>query len=191
MPIYALNSWFALRFVGVSIYLDTIRECYEAYVLYNFFAYLLAYVRMQPEFERSLLSRAPPGCIFPCCCCRPWRMGPVFLQKCAAGVIAYIVCRPLTTVIALICEAAGVYGNGEIRGDRAYPYLAAVNSFTQGWAMFCLVMFYMAFKHDLAPARPVAKVAVIKAILFFSFWQSVLIAILAHEDIIKVCGEGG
>ena len=45
VPIYAVNSWLALRFVNASIYLDTVRECYEAYVLYNFFAFLLACAR--------------------------------------------------------------------------------------------------------------------------------------------------
>ena len=42
VPIYAVDSWLALRFMGAAIYLDTVRECYEAYVLYNFFSYLLA-----------------------------------------------------------------------------------------------------------------------------------------------------
>lgn len=44
VPIYALDAWFALRFKDARIYLDPIRECYEAYVIYNFFAYLLSYL---------------------------------------------------------------------------------------------------------------------------------------------------
>jgi hypothetical protein len=50
-------------------------------------------------------------------------------------------------------------------------------------------LFYVAFKKDLAPCRPLLKVGIIKAIIFFSFWQAMLIAVLAHFNIIKVkCG---
>ncbi|KAI8798615.1 transmembrane protein 184C, partial [Biomphalaria glabrata] len=44
VPVYALNAWFALRFPKAAIYLDTLRECYEAYVIYNFMAYLLSFL---------------------------------------------------------------------------------------------------------------------------------------------------
>lgn len=36
VPIYALNSWFALVFPHVAFYLNTPRECYEAFVIYRF-----------------------------------------------------------------------------------------------------------------------------------------------------------
>jgi hypothetical protein len=42
VPIYSIDAWFALRFRSAREYLDPIRECYEAYVIYNFFAYLMA-----------------------------------------------------------------------------------------------------------------------------------------------------
>lgn len=43
-PIYALDSWFCLRFINARTYLTPIRECYEAYTIYNFFMYLLRYL---------------------------------------------------------------------------------------------------------------------------------------------------
>ncbi len=103
VPIYAIDSWLALRFTGAAIYLDTIRECYEAYVLYNFFSYLLAcvptgllsvshvtdgwgwggrrFLRQTPGFDASLPERTPPKHMFPFCCFKPWPMGPTFLHK--------------------------------------------------------------------------------------------------------------
>jgi hypothetical protein len=45
VPTYALNSWIVLRFPVTSIYLDTIRECYEAFVIYNFMMYLTSFLK--------------------------------------------------------------------------------------------------------------------------------------------------
>ncbi len=45
VPIYALNSWIVLKFPKTSIYLDTIRECYEAFVIYNFMMYLIHFLK--------------------------------------------------------------------------------------------------------------------------------------------------
>ena len=35
------------------LYLDAIRECYEAYVIYNFFMYLRAYLEDEVREERE------------------------------------------------------------------------------------------------------------------------------------------
>jgi len=68
VPIYAMDSWFALRFKSANIYLDTARECYEAYVIYNFYMYLLTYLRMRPDFDASLEGRPAQKNLFPFCC---------------------------------------------------------------------------------------------------------------------------
>ena len=46
-PIYAIDSWFCLRFMEARTVLTPIRELYEAYTIYNFFMYLLRYLELQ------------------------------------------------------------------------------------------------------------------------------------------------
>ena len=41
------------------------------------------------------------------------------------------------------------YDEGELRYDRGYAYIAMINSFSQMWAIYCLILFYLAFKHGL------------------------------------------
>ena len=48
VPIYAVDSWFSLRFKEARFYIDPVRECYEAFVIYNFYMYLVAY--LEDEF---------------------------------------------------------------------------------------------------------------------------------------------
>jgi hypothetical protein len=43
-------------------------------------------------------------------------------------------------------------------------------------SMYYLVLFYMATKQELQPLKPVPKFLCIKAVIFFSFWQSIVVA---------------
>mmetsp|Transcript_13535 Transcript_13535/g.38503 ORF Transcript_13535/g.38503 Transcript_13535/m.38503 type:complete len:165 (+) Transcript_13535:331-825(+) len=44
VPMYGLCSWFALRFKDAEVFLDTIREFYEAFVIYNFYMFLITFL---------------------------------------------------------------------------------------------------------------------------------------------------
>ena len=46
-------------------------------------------------------------------------------------------------------------------------------------------MFYIAFKKQLAAARPLPKLLVIKAVVFFSFYQSIAISFMVYYGWIK------
>ncbi len=46
-------------------------------------------------------------------------------------------------------------------------------------------MLYLATKDELAPIHPAWKFATIKGVVFFSFWQSVGIAILVKIGVIR------
>lgn len=43
----SLSQWIALKYPSIAIYVDTCRECYEAYVIYNFMIFLLNYLGNQ------------------------------------------------------------------------------------------------------------------------------------------------
>jgi hypothetical protein len=48
-----------------------------------------------------------------------------------------------------------------------------------------LIFFYYATKNELAPIRPVGKFLSVKALVFFTWWQSVCISMLYQMDLIK------
>uniref|UniRef100_A0A3B4WGT5 Transmembrane protein 184C n=1 Tax=Seriola lalandi dorsalis TaxID=1841481 RepID=A0A3B4WGT5_SERLL len=102
VPIYSLDSWLALRYPNLAIYVDTCRECYEAYVIYNFLVFLLNFLSNQyPSLVLMLEVQQQQPHLPPLCCCPPWPMGEVLLFRCKLGVLQYTVVRPVTTVIAL------------------------------------------------------------------------------------------
>lgn len=185
VPIYALNAWFALRFPEAAIYLDTLRECYEAYVIYNFMSYLLSYLCREYNLEEVLTLKDQVHHFFPFCLQPVWPMGNKFIQNCKHGVLQYTIIRPATTSVALITAICGKYDEGDFNIDSAWPYLVFINNASQVWAMYNLVLFYKAVKEELQPINPIPKFLCVKAVVFLSFWQAVLIAGLVKTGVIS------
>jgi len=44
---FLLRSLLTLRFINARLFLDPIRECYEAFVIYNFYMFLIAYLEVR------------------------------------------------------------------------------------------------------------------------------------------------
>lgn len=187
VPIYAVDSWLSLRFKEARFYIDPIRECYEAFVIYNFFMYLVAY--LEDEFgdivayysTKEQVQHLWPikGWI------RPWRMGEEFFWETKRGVLSYVIARPLMTAVSVVANIGGVYCDGAFKADCAYPYVAFVNNCTQMYALYCLVLLYDATHRELSPIRPLPKFIAIKAVVFLTFWQSLFIDMLVDAGIIK------
>ncbi|XP_018572602.1 transmembrane protein 184C [Anoplophora glabripennis] len=184
VPIYAINAWVGLIYPKESVYVDSLRECYEAYVIYNFMKFLLNYLNMEMDLEASLELKPQVKHIFPLCCLPDWEMGREFVHICKHGILQYTVVRPLTTAISFLCKVFDVYGEGQFKANVAFPYLVAVNNVSQFVAMYCLVMFYKASLAELRPMKPLPKFLCIKAVVFFSFFQGVLIDLLVYLNII-------
>ncbi|KAG2436373.1 hypothetical protein HXX76_006680 [Chlamydomonas incerta] len=187
VPIYAVDAWFALRFRRAREYLDPIRECYEAFVIYSFFAYLMAYLQDTLGDVNEHLAKKPQmqhlwGVRW---LLRPWDMGTQFLWECKKGVLNYVILRPICTSLAFITDIFDEYGEGQINFRKSYVYLAAVTNFSQLWALYCLVMLYTAMHQELAPIRPLSKFLCIKAVVFVTFWQSIAIAILVYAGVLR------
>eukprot|EP00124_Ichthyophonus_hoferi_P005628 Ihof_evm4s868 gene=Ihof_evmTU4s868 len=58
VPLYALNSYMSLNFLDIALYLDTLRDCYEAYVLYQFFLLCVSLLDGEQNV-RHVLSHKP------------------------------------------------------------------------------------------------------------------------------------
>ncbi|RYG57113.1 OSTA/TMEM184 family protein [archaeon] len=89
------------------------------------------------------------------------------------------------TAVALL-HTCVVIAQGEFTNfARPYVYFIIILNLSQFWAMYCLVMFYRELKDQLAPLRPFGKFLCVKAVVFFSFWQQMLISGLVFVNVIK------
>ncbi|KAK4762892.1 hypothetical protein SAY86_008660 [Trapa natans] len=72
VPVYALMSFLSLILPDSSIYFNSIREVYEAWVIYNFLSLCLAWVGGPGAVVLSLSGRVlKPSCYLMTCCLPP------------------------------------------------------------------------------------------------------------------------
>jgi hypothetical protein len=178
VPIYSMNAWVALVLPKLGVYLDVCRETYEAFVIYSFMKYLLNYLHYDLNLQQTIDYKPGVNHLFPFCFFGSTSGGRLFLHRCKHGILQYVVVRPLTTLLAVISQLFGVYGEGEYDLYKTYIYLLFVNNISQIMAMYCLVIFYTGYKIELSGIRPLPKFLCIKLVVFFSFFQSVLISFI-------------
>ncbi|CAF1510217.1 unnamed protein product [Adineta steineri] len=184
VPIYAMTSWLSLLFFESAIYMEFVQSCYEAYVIYCFLLLLTKYLGGHRGVEEVFLIQERIKLPLPLCCVNviPSNRWVWYFK---IGLLQYSWITPICAGIAVVLNLAGVYGNGEWTFSRGYPYITIIINISQTLALYSLVAFYTNTKEELKPFKPLPKFIVIKLIVFFIFWQSVLMSGLAAIHILR------
>jgi hypothetical protein len=88
-------------------------------------------------------------------------------------------------VLTLILQAFKKYHDGDFRADGGYLYIMLINNFSISLALYALFLFYSATKQMLKPYNPVIKFLTVKSVIFLTFWQGVLLAVLEKFKVIE------
>ncbi|KAF0733721.1 hypothetical protein Ae201684P_002552 [Aphanomyces euteiches] len=187
VPIYGTTSYWALVFISHKLVFETIRDCYEAFALHSFYYFLLGYLGGPSVLANTLRSKKSIKHKFGVqYFIRTWTMGNKFVRLSTIGILQYIPIKLICSFVTLVTSLLDVYGEGELTNPlRAYPYICLILTLSQSWALYCLVIFYYATADELAPMKPYFKFMAIKMIIFFTFWQSMLISLLEMVGVIS------
>jgi hypothetical protein len=226
-----------MRFHKQAVFIETLRDFYESYVLYSFTQFLIEVLGGEQALILMLKDKSPTRGVHMWglqWCVKPWLMGqPVrredeivlynnkspdsaamlvervfaapsntisttptrrrntrvhwkspFFVRCKFGVLQYVLIKFLCAVAVLFLEYKGWYKEGSFHWNAGYLYICIVTNVSQCWALYCLIFFYYATKTELSPIRPVGKFLSVKALVFFTWWQSVFISVLYQMDMI-------
>lgn len=91
-------------------------------------------------------------------------------------------------VLIVIMKATGTYQQNYIGLGSGYMWLGIVYNISISISLYCLALFWYCLLEDLRPFRPLPKFLCIKIIIFFSYWQGVLLAILVWTGLIPSVG---
>lgn len=178
VPLYAVESWLALRFKFMAVYLEKLRESYESYVIFCFLYYLIALLGDEQAIANKLRAQSVESYKS-----QHWLLSRYFkpldgaelLSRCKFGVFQYVLIKNLLALAICICTYLGYYEEDNFRLDRLYIYQCLLSNLSQCWALYCLLHFYVLAKDDLAPWRPVGKFICVKTVVFFTWWQAIVI----------------
>ena len=191
VPIYAICSWLSLLHRPASLYLDTFRDCYESWVVYNFLNLCLAYVGGPGNVVNRMAGKeVEPSCWAMTCCLPPLPIDGVYIRRCRQGAIQFVLLKPILAGLTMLLTWGGVYGDNEIEADKAYPYITFVYNMSYTLALYALLLFYLGAHDLLKPYKPVMKFVLVKSVIFLTFWQSIVCAILVSDGVLETGADG-
>ena len=190
VPIYAIESWLALTFRQQRIYLEVAREAYEAFVVYSFFRLMVESMGDRGQVVKVCEAKGgaarwlpPSNWVLPASW--RWPMGEVFVWRCERGVFQYVFLRVACAVVALAAELGGALCEGWTEPQScAAPYLNFIIVASQFVAMYCLVLFWHELQAELEPVSALKKLLAVKAVVFLSFFQGLVLAGLIYVGFI-------
>ncbi|XP_047389109.1 transmembrane protein 184A isoform X5 [Sciurus carolinensis] len=182
VPIYAFDSWLSLLLLGgheYYVYFDSVRDCYEAFAIYSFLSLCFQYLGGESAIMAEIRGKPiKSSCVYGTCCLRGMSYSIGFLRFCKQATLQFCMVKPIMAVVTIILQAFGRYRDGDFSVHSGYLYVALVYNASVSLALYALFLFYSATRELLRPFEPVLKFLTVKAVIFLSFWQGMLLAIL-------------
>lgn len=97
------------------MYFDIVRDCYEAYVLYQFFSLLVAYIENttgKVSIEEVLFDKDEQMHPCPLCCLPAFRPGPTFYLVTKQCILQYVIIKPFLALLTALLHYLDVYKEG-------------------------------------------------------------------------------
>eukprot|EP00090_Calanus_glacialis_P045637 TRINITY_DN8602_c0_g1_i1.p1 TRINITY_DN8602_c0_g1~~TRINITY_DN8602_c0_g1_i1.p1 ORF type:complete len:490 (+),score=146.23 TRINITY_DN8602_c0_g1_i1:166-1635(+) len=189
VPLYAFVSWLSLLFFAYDnyyVYFYAVRDCYEAFVIYNFLSLCYEYLGGEGNIMSEIRGKPIKSSYFYWTCClsgQSYNIG--FLRFCKQGTLQFCFIKPVMSVIVIILQAFGFYHDGNWSPSEGYLYTTIIYNISISIALYALFLFYFATKDILRPYDPALKFFSVKAVIFLSFWQGVFLAISEKAGIIS------
>lgn len=186
-PIYAVDSFVGLLdFQGSKAFfmlLESIKECYEALVIAKFLALLYSYLNI--SISKNIVPDGIKGReihhSFPMTLFQPRtvRLDHHTLKLLKYWTWQFVVIRPVCSILMITLQILGMYPNW-----LSWTFTIILN-FSVSLALYSLVLFYHVFAKELKPHKPLTKFMCVKGIVFFCFWQGIVLEILVALGIIR------
>ncbi|XP_058012911.1 transmembrane protein 184A isoform X3 [Ahaetulla prasina] len=188
VPIYAFDSWLSLLLIGSHqyyVYFDSVRDCYEAFVIYSFLSLCFEYLGGESTIMAEIRGKPiVSSCLYGTCCLRGMSYSIGFLRFCKQATLQFCIIKPVMAILTIVLQAFGKYHDGDFNIHNGYLYITIIYNFSVSLALYALFLFYFATMDFLRPFEPVLKFLTIKAVIFLSFWQGMLLAILEKCGVI-------
>lgn len=213
VPIYALTSWLAIICGKYAVYFNLFRDSYESLVLYEFFCLIIHYFDKEaPHYFSNLtittstLQRSggennvrtfvdyfsqygETPWPFPFCFLPNIIPGAKYFGFIKACVTQYVFIKPVLSFLAVLLHMKAYYHTGYFVINDAYLWITVICNISMSISLYMLVIFYLFIADVIEKYEPLYKFLSIKVLIFFIFWQSLIITVLYHFDFLPLLFE--
>ncbi|EMG50447.1 hypothetical protein G210_4229 [Candida maltosa Xu316] len=174
-------------------FLEPFREVYEAFVIYTFFSLLNDMLGGERNIIIMTTGRAPVS--------HPGFLGkilpkldisdPFTFLNIKRGILQYVWLKPFICISILIFEFFGWYNVNDLTIRSVYFWLTLIYNVSVSLSLYCLAIFWKILYDDLKPFKPIGKFLCVKLIIFASYWQGIILAILAFLKLLPGSDDQG
>jgi hypothetical protein len=111
---------------------------------------------------------------------RSFKPGGVFVRLVKLGVLQFVMFRPLLSFLSILLAYFGLYHENTFSGQDGYLYIFIVSNISFTLALYGLILFYVTAEELLEPFQPLPKFLCIKGVIFFCYWQGILLLLLEN-----------
>ncbi|KAH9607750.1 hypothetical protein KSS87_017098 [Heliosperma pusillum] len=186
-PLYAIVSFIGLvDFFGSEaffMFLESIKECYEALVIAKFLALMYSFLNI--SVSKSIVPDEIKGReihhSFPMTLFQPHttRLDHHSLKLIKYWTWQFVIIRPVCSFLMIALQLLELYTS------PVSWFFTIILNISVSLALYSLVIFYHLFAKELAPHNPMAKFLCIKGIVFFCFWQGIVLELLVSVGFIR------
>ncbi|KAI9054717.1 hypothetical protein LZ554_001868 [Drepanopeziza brunnea f. sp. 'monogermtubi'] len=192
VPIYSLASWSSIVSLKAAMFVDPIRDIYEAFTIYTFFQLLINFIGGERALIIMMHGREPVHHLWPLTHCLPKAdiSDPHTFLAIKRGILQYAWLKPILGLATVIMKATGTYKEGYLGLTSGYLWSGILYNISVTVSLYSLGMFWVIMSKDLQPFRPVPKFLCVKLIIFASYWQGFFLSILVWLGAIPDDVEG-
>ena len=180
IPIFSTGTWLSIIDPDHEFVYESILDFWEALVVYSFFMLILTYAGGEHIWYQSSQVTHPDGLehpfpfnyIFP-----PMALDPMFMRNCKRACLQFVLIKPFMVLIELgVIQAGWEHSFGWVFFNNL------VYNITYSVALYALALLYMTMHHHpgLVGKRPIAKFFSVKTVIFFTFYQGFIIALIPN-----------
>ncbi|KAH8648764.1 organic solute transporter Ostalpha-domain-containing protein [Tricladium varicosporioides] len=192
VPIYSISSWSSIISMKAALFVDPVRDIYEAFTIYTFFQLLINFIGGERALIILMHGREPVDHLWPLnhCFAKVDISDPHSFLAIKRGILQYAWLKPVLGLATIIMKATGVYHEGVLSLTSGYLWTGILYNISVTLSLYSLGMFWVCMSKDLTPFRPVPKFLCIKLIIFASYWQGFFLSILVWLGAIPDNVEG-
>uniref|UniRef100_A0A2I3G6A3 Transmembrane protein 184A n=1 Tax=Nomascus leucogenys TaxID=61853 RepID=A0A2I3G6A3_NOMLE len=190
-PWLFLTSALARGVSGMFVWTALVLTCHQ-FVIYSFLSLCFQYLGGEGAIMAEIRGKPiKSSCFYGTCCLRGMTYSIGFLRFCKQATLQFCLVKPVMAVTTIILQAFGKYHDGDFNVRSGYLYVTLIYNASVSLALYALFLFYFTTRELLRPFQPVLKFLTIKAVIFLSFWQGLLLAVLERCGVIPEVETSG